>query len=61
VNLERGKFPVLLEELHWSSYINHHKAGEWFDARVAHEWARKARYQHGDIEPELTHRLDAQK
>ena len=37
------------------------KPYEWFDARVAHDWARKARYQHGDIEPELTRRLVAQK
>jgi hypothetical protein len=29
----------------------------WFDARVSHEWARKARYQHGDIESELAVRL----
>jgi len=29
----------------------------WFDSRVSHEWARKARYQHGDIESELAVRL----
>jgi len=37
------------------------KPYEWFDARVAHEWARKARYQHGDIEPELARRLAVHK
>lgn len=37
------------------------KPYEWFDARVAHGWARKARYQHGNIEPELTRRLAAHK
>ena len=26
---------------------------EWFSARVPHEWARDARYVHGDIESEL--------
>jgi hypothetical protein len=30
---------------------------EWFDARVSHEWARKARYKHGDIESQLAARL----
>ena len=25
----------------------------WFDASVSHEWARKARYQHGNMESEL--------
>ena len=29
----------------------------WFDRNVDHEWARVARYTHGDIEPELLHRL----
>ena len=29
----------------------------WFDARVSHEWARKARYQHRNIESELAVRL----
>ena len=26
---------------------------EWFNARMPHEWARRARYVHGDIESEL--------
>jgi hypothetical protein len=26
---------------------------EWFSARVPHEWARRARYMHRNIEPEL--------
>ena len=29
----------------------------WFDTRVSHEWARKGRYQLGDIEQELNSRL----
>lgn len=33
------------------------KPYEWFDSRVAHEWARMTRYQHGDLEPELARRL----
>lgn len=37
------------------------KPYEWFDGRVDHEWARTARYQHGDIEPELARRLAAYK
>ena len=30
---------------------------DWFDARVAHEWARSVRYTKKDIESELQHRL----
>jgi len=29
----------------------------WFDARVAHEWARSVRYTKKNIESELQHRL----
>jgi hypothetical protein len=29
----------------------------WFDAKVAHEWARWARYASGDIESDLQQRL----
>jgi hypothetical protein len=33
------------------------KSYEWFDARVDHDWARKARYQDVYVEDELDRRL----